>query len=29
LPYLPHLDAAALADAFRENFNLADFGVEL
>ena len=29
LPHLPDLNAAALADAFRENFNLADFGVEL
>ena len=29
LPHLRDLHAAALADAFRDNFNLADFGVEL
>ena len=29
LPHLANLNAAALADAFRDNFNLADFGVEL
>jgi len=29
LPHLPSLDAEKLTDAFRENFNLADFGVEM
>ena len=29
LPHLEPLDAMSLTDAFRDNFNLADFGVEL